>query len=134
MCQYPVSSESGLSEQQAEETRAALKALKEQTVITYPGADPGSVGIIRVIERAREISHVRVRKSLGRDLYAGLLKAATAIVGNSSSAIIEAPFLGLPVVKVGSRQMGRERAVNVLDVGYDRKEIEAALRKALFDE
>jgi UDP-N-acetylglucosamine 2-epimerase len=52
-------------------------------------------------------------------------------VGNSSSGIREAGFLGRPAVNIGDRQRGRERTKNVLDVGYDREEIKSAIKKQL---
>jgi UDP-N-acetylglucosamine 2-epimerase (non-hydrolysing)/GDP/UDP-N,N'-diacetylbacillosamine 2-epimerase (hydrolysing) len=61
------------------------------------------------------------------------MKLASAMVGNSSSGIIEAASFGLPVVNIGTRQAGRQRARNVIDVGYDREEIANALKKALND-
>jgi UDP-N-acetylglucosamine 2-epimerase len=60
-----------------------------------------------------------------------LLVNATAIVGNSSVAIRECSFLGVPAVNVGSRQQGRERGVNVIDVDHDRAEIVSAVREHL---
>jgi len=62
------------------------------------------------------------------------MNIANAMVGNSSSGIIEAPSFGLPVVNIGSRQDGRQRSTNVIDVGYNRKGIKAAIKKALYDE
>ena len=56
-----------------------------------------------------------------------LLCGATAIVGNSSVAIRECSFLGVPAVNIGTRQLGRERGCNVVDVGHDRREIAAAI-------
>jgi GDP/UDP-N,N'-diacetylbacillosamine 2-epimerase (hydrolysing) len=53
------------------------------------------------------------------------------MVGNSSSGIIEAPFFSLPVVNVGDRQKGRERAINVIDVNCNSKEIENAINYAI---
>ena len=53
------------------------------------------------------------------------------MIGNSSSGLVEAPSLGLPVVNVGNRQQGRIRASNVIDCGYGRQEVEAALRRTL---
>ena len=61
------------------------------------------------------------------------MHVAGAIVGNSSSALIEAPSFGLPAINVGSRQKGRERAQNVIDVPYSRIEIRDAINKALHD-
>jgi UDP-N-acetylglucosamine 2-epimerase len=59
---------------------------------------------------------------------------AAAMVGNSSSGIIEAPSFALPVVNVGSRQAGRVRAANVIDVGYERAEIAQAIGRAMTPE
>jgi UDP-N-acetylglucosamine 2-epimerase len=70
-------------------------------------------------------------KSLTIEHYAPLLRNASCILGNSSSGIRESAFLGTPCVNIGSRQAGRERARNVVDVGYDRREIAAAVRGQL---
>ena len=58
-----------------------------------------------------------------------LLCGSTAIVGNSSVAIRECSYLGVPAVNIGSRQQGRERGHNVIDVGHDRKEIADAIAR-----
>jgi UDP-N-acetylglucosamine 2-epimerase (non-hydrolysing)/GDP/UDP-N,N'-diacetylbacillosamine 2-epimerase (hydrolysing) len=62
------------------------------------------------------------------------MRIASVMVGNSSSGIIEAPLFHLPVVNIGSRQKGRERSSNVIDVGYNKKEIAKAIKRALCDE
>ena len=61
------------------------------------------------------------------------MKLCDVYVGNSSSGLIEAPSLGVPYVCIGTRQKGRERANNVIDVGYDKGEITSAIRKSLDD-
>lgn len=61
------------------------------------------------------------------------MKIASVMVGNSSSGIIETSPFGLPVVNIGSRQEGRERAENVIDVDHDKEQIKAAIRKAIYD-
>jgi UDP-N-acetylglucosamine 2-epimerase len=60
-----------------------------------------------------------------------LLCNSNCIVGNSSVAIRECAFLGVPAVNIGSRQQGRERGKNVIDVGYDRAAITSAIRQHL---
>jgi len=60
-----------------------------------------------------------------------MLACAAAMVGNSSSGIVEAPSQGLPVVNIGTRQEGRVRGENVIDVGYPREEIVRGIRQAL---
>jgi UDP-N-acetylglucosamine 2-epimerase (non-hydrolysing)/GDP/UDP-N,N'-diacetylbacillosamine 2-epimerase (hydrolysing) len=82
----------------------------------------------------------QVRQSLGRYLYHGILALArssgvrVACVGNSSSGLKETPAFGCPTVNIGSRQAGRLRGLNVVDAGYDVVEIEAGIRRALFDD
>ena len=68
---------------------------------------------------------------LGTQCYFSLMAAAGAMVGNSSSGLIEAPSFSLPVVNVGNRQCGRVRAENVIDVGCARGDIVTAVRRAL---
>ena len=69
--------------------------------------------------------------NLGSNRYRGLMRVAGAMVGNSSSGITEAPCVPLPVVNIGDRQKGRERASNVIDVKPEKREILAGLRVAL---
>ena len=61
----------------------------------------------------------------------GPLSNSACIVGNSSSGIRESAFLGVPSVNIGSRQAGRERAANVIDVGYDREQIKHSVLQQL---
>lgn len=70
-------------------------------------------------------------ESLGTEGYFGLMACAAAMVGNSSSGLIEAPSFGLPVVNIGTRQQGRLRAENVIDVGYRRDEIIQGITEAI---
>ena len=67
------------------------------------------------------------------DDYINLLKRSLALVGNSSSGIIETPFLHIPTINIGTRQQGRLKAKNILDVKYDKNEIKKALKKLQFD-
>lgn len=120
----------------------SLAATGAQIVITYPNNDAGGRAIIAELDRrgASDARHFRVSRSLGRHLYHGVLGLAldgrhrVACVGNSSSGIKETPAFGCPTVNIGSRQDGRLRADNLIDVTYDAKEIEAAVRRSLFDE
>jgi len=101
-------------------------------VVTLPNADQGGQQIaahLRSWAAGRE--NVLVRESLGERRYWGLLRVASAVLGNSSSGIIEAPSIGVPVVNVGERQRGRLRFGPVRDVAADAVEVEAALRAAL---
>jgi UDP-N-acetylglucosamine 2-epimerase (non-hydrolysing) len=100
-------------------------------IATHPGLDPGSAAIV---ERLRVWKHQRpgavVVKSLG-ERYPAVMAGVDLMIGNSSSGIIEAATFGLPVVNVGDRQRGRERATGVLDVAGEQRQVSDAVRKAL---
>ena len=116
------------------ETLRALHELKMNTVLIWPNMDAGSDGIskaIRVFREQENPQYMHFFKSLPIEYYAPLLKNAACIVGNSSSGIREAAFLGTPAVNIGTRQNGRERGCNVLDVAYDRGEILHAVEKQM---
>lgn len=137
--QHPVSLEVEEAGRQMEQTILAVKQLSEQTeayliVVIYPNSDPGGKEMIEVIERYRGTPNIQIHKNLNHPVYLGLLRIASVLVGNSSSGIIEAPSFGLSVVNVGSRNVGREHAENVIFVNYDRNQILAGIKKALFDE
>jgi len=96
-----------------------------------PNADTGGRVIRERIKRfVREDSSAQAVESLGTEGYFSALALCAAMVGNSSSGLLEAPSFGLPVVNVGSRQRGRVRGVNVIDVGNGREEIEIGIRRA----
>ncbi|MCL5961866.1 MAG: UDP-N-acetylglucosamine 2-epimerase [Chloroflexi bacterium] len=103
-------------------------------VVIYPNADAGSFGIISAIQEFENKPGFHCFRNLAHEDYLGLLQHAKALLGNSSSGIIEAPSVGLPVVNIGLRQAGRERAENVIDADYDVTEIRQALAKALTDQ
>ena len=130
-------------DQAAEQIRPCLAALEEasrerdcQVIITYPNDDAGGRRIMREIENlaAKGLSFIQVHRSLGRYYYHGVLNVAAACVGNSSSGIKETPAFYCPCVNIGSRQRGRLRADNVIDVGYDKEEIKHAIWRCLTDE
>ena len=77
---------------------------------------------------------LHVERNLSRRDYAGLLQEAEAMVGNSSSGLLEAPSFRLPAVNIGRRQEGRMRGDNVIDVDHDADAITAAVKKALDSE
>ena len=114
------------------ELLAALEKVDAAPVITYPGADTAAHSVIRKLEEfAMSRPRARLVPHLGDRTYLSLLAHADAMVGNSSSGIIEAPSFALPVVNIGTRQQGRLRAPNVVDVGYARDEIVRGLETAL---
>ena len=69
--------------------------------------------------------------SLGQRRYLSVMRRAAAVIGNSSSGVIEAPALGVPTVNIGTRQQGRLKAASVIDAGESADEIAAAIVRAL---
>jgi UDP-N-acetylglucosamine 2-epimerase (non-hydrolysing)/GDP/UDP-N,N'-diacetylbacillosamine 2-epimerase (hydrolysing) len=111
---------------------ATLAKYDGQLIFVYPNSDAGSLALIhrtRTLAATRPDTHVFV--NLDAVTYFSLLAHVDALIGNSSSGIMEAASFALPVVNVGMRQQGRERAINILDVPADRESIEAALQQAL---
>ncbi|HEX4793133.1 MAG TPA: UDP-N-acetylglucosamine 2-epimerase [Humisphaera sp.] len=98
-----------------------------KTIIIFPNNDPGSAGIVRRWETIEKTDQVILRRTIPRGIFLGLMRDAVALVGNSSSGIIEAASFGTPVIDIGHRQKGRERGPNVAHVNQPG----AALRRAL---
>jgi UDP-hydrolysing UDP-N-acetyl-D-glucosamine 2-epimerase len=132
--QHPVTLEAEHAGDQMRETLEATLGLGRQTIVIYPNADAGGRKMIEAIEEYKCAPNLKSFKSLPRRDFLGMMKIAGAIIGNSSSGIIEAPSLCLPAINIGSRQRGRERGENVIDAGYDRDEIASATLRALYDE
>jgi UDP-N-acetylglucosamine 2-epimerase (non-hydrolysing) len=110
---------------------AAMDAVPATYVITLPNVDPGAVDVRAALERAAVRPGRVAVQSLGEQRYWGLLGVADAMLGNSSSGLIEAPAVRLPVVNVGDRQAGRARAANVIDAAATAEAVTDALRRAL---
>lgn len=134
ICQHPVTSEAGAAQDQMDATLRAIEKLRMQTVWIFPNADPGGRGMIRTLARAESLSWVRVEKSVPHADFLGLIGVSSAMVGNSSSALIEAPSFHVPAVNIGSRQSGRDRTLNVIDAAYDEADITSKIKQAVFDQ
>jgi len=115
--------------------RAVLAALEEagtRALITAPNADPHGLKLRALLDRwLPGRPQVAFRDTLGTELYANALRHAVAMVGNSSSGLIEAGVFGLPVINVGTRQQGRAAGDNVQHVANDANAIVRALRELL---
>jgi UDP-hydrolysing UDP-N-acetyl-D-glucosamine 2-epimerase len=105
---------------------SAMTAVDADYIITASNTDPGACGI--------SWGPRNVHRCLGTDSYWSLMKSADAMLGNSSSGLIEAPAVQLPCVNVGDRQKGRLRGANVIDVWPDAGAVTAALKQALSPE
>ena len=111
---------------------AALAEVQGQLIFVYPNADAGSLALIeRTKALAKTRPHTHIYVNLDAVTYWSLLGNVDAMVGNSSSGIMEAASFALPVVNVGMRQQGRECAGNVIDAPAGTDAILAAIHRAL---
>src|SRR5262249_48321416 len=119
---------------------AALDDVNLPVIFTKPNADTNGRVAIQMIEKFVPTRSGPDFKSgppawlvdnLGTQAYFSLMRVAAAMVGNSSSGLIEAPSFRLPVVNIGNRQQGVCRAANVIDVGYGRAAIADGIRRAI---
>jgi UDP-N-acetylglucosamine 2-epimerase (non-hydrolysing)/GDP/UDP-N,N'-diacetylbacillosamine 2-epimerase (hydrolysing) len=143
-CQHSVTTEFDLAAAQVRPSLEALESLAQdgyQVILTYPNNDAGGRRIIQELLAldARRVPGIQLVSSLGRRRFHGVLnligrQGRGAFVGNSSAGIKETPAFGCPAVNIGSRQQGRLRADNVLDVPYDRDAIVHAIRRCVEDE
>jgi UDP-hydrolysing UDP-N-acetyl-D-glucosamine 2-epimerase len=132
---HPVTLEYERTEWQVEQLLAALREVGLPVVFTAPNADTGGRAIRLLLEQfVADHTSAQLVENLGTQGYFSLMAHAAAMVGNSSSGIIEAPSLDLPVVNIGTRQRGRVRADNVIDVGYHQAEIVSGIRRAVAPE
>jgi len=132
--QHPVTTEYGQGLAQIRATLEAVHATGMQTAWLWPNVDAGSDQVskgLRIFREHNPKAPVHFYRNFEVEDYARLINGAACLVGNSSSALREGSFLGVPAVNVGSRQGGRERGHNVIDVGYDSGEIGAAIRRQL---
>jgi UDP-hydrolysing UDP-N-acetyl-D-glucosamine 2-epimerase len=132
--QHPVTTEYQLARQHVTETLHAVREVGVPTLWFWPNVDAGSDGTssgIRAFREQHAPSNIHFFKNMVPTDFLRLIYNSRCLVGNSSVGIRESSFLGVPVVNAGSRQGGRERGANVLDVGYDRREIAAAMKQQI---
>jgi UDP-hydrolysing UDP-N-acetyl-D-glucosamine 2-epimerase len=132
--QHPVTTEHQLARQHAIETLYAVRDLELPILWFWPNVDAGTDGTSGAIRTFREVekpSHFHFFKNMAPMDFLRLVVQARCLVGNSSVGIRECSFLGVPVVNIGSRQTGRDRGHNVLDVDYDRRAIREAAERHL---
>ncbi len=129
--QHPVTSEYELARRQVMETLYAIRDIGLPTLWFWPNVDAGSDGTSNGIRAFREIekpTNIHFFKNIPPEDFLRLVYHSLCIVGNSSVAIRECSFLGVPAVNIGSRQAGREHGSNLINVNYSRQEITEAFR------
>lgn len=128
---HPVTNEVELPGNHMSELLIALDELKDTHLIfTMPNADKGGGEIIKMLNvfvKAR--SHARLYPSLGQLRYLSCLQFVDGVVGNSSSALMEAPSMGIGTINIGDRQKGRLSASSVIDCASNYESVKHALNR-----
>ena len=107
----------------------AITELNIQAILIRGNADAGSNKMLQIIKNSK----IKEYLSIPFSNYINLLRNSSALVGNSSSGIMEAPFLRIPSVNIGTRQLGRLRSKSVIDCNYEKSNIKNAITKAIND-
>lgn len=132
---HPTTSEYEQTGPQTDVLLAALRELDLPVIFTMPNADmAGQVIRERILAFSQTFAKARSVENFGPEGYFSILGQVAAMVGNSSSGLLEAPSFALPVVNIGNRQKGRLRAGNVLDVPFDASAIVTAVKTAVSPE
>lgn len=131
--QHPITTLKDRGYSQMKELFLALDELKQQTIVLYPNCDAGSKKLINLIGEYKNKDYINAFKSVPHEDFLSLMKAANLMIGNSSSGIIEAPSFKIPVINIGSRQKGRSRTENIIDVDPEKDKILKAIHFALND-
>jgi len=132
--QHPVTVEYEQAYSHITETLYAVRDMEVPILWFWPNVDAGADGTSKGIRMFREKEHpenMHFFKNMSSIDFLKVLFNSKAIIGNSSVAIRECVFMGVPAVNIGTRQAGRERGKNVVDVGYDRDEIRRATKRQI---
>ncbi len=130
---HPVTVDYQRTDEYVDALTSALSLFPGMNVIfTYPNADTYREHVIEKIEQyVQAHQNAFVVKNFGQRGYFSVMKYVQAMVGNSSSGILEAASFELPVVNIGTREQGRLRNANVIDVGYTAAEIRNGIERAI---
>ncbi|MCD8177162.1 MAG: UDP-N-acetylglucosamine 2-epimerase [Tannerellaceae bacterium] len=134
---HPVTLENSSAEQQIQNLLDALETISGyQIIFTMPNSDTGGRIIIEKIQKFVEShkEHAIAFTSLGKKRYFSTLQYVSAVIGNSSSGIVEVPSFGIPTLNIGDRQKGRISPNSVIHCGTEKHEITKSLSKALSEE
>ena len=129
--QHPVTTEYGHGFDQVNTTLEAVAELGMQTLVFWPNVDAGSEDVAKGIRTFRELGRANgfhFFRNLPPEVFVKLMAHCACMVGNSSAALREGSYIGTPAVTVGTRQLGRERGPNLVEVDHIRDEIADAVR------
>lgn len=125
------------SQDDIEAVDAIYEALRRQLpdaeyIWTYPNMDAGGERILSwLLAKAKTDNRVKAVSSLGQQRYLSVMKESIAVIGNSSSGLLEAPLLGVPTINMGQRQTGRLKAESVLDCVANAAMITEAIQQVI---
>lgn len=129
--QHPITTLKDCGYSQLKELLAALDTVQEQTIILYPNCDAGGKKFITLIKTYEKKPYLHSFVNLPHEEFLSIMKSVDVMIGNSSSGIIEAPSFKIPVINIGTRQQGRARSANIIDVKPERHEILNAIDFAM---
>lgn len=124
---HPVTTEVNEMKQYAANFVAALLEDTHHYVVVFPNNDLGTQTILSAYKRLENNSRFRIFPSLRFEYFLSLLKNSQFIIGNSSAGIREAPYYGIPIINIGTRQQNRAVHANIINIDYTEESIVAAL-------
>jgi UDP-N-acetylglucosamine 2-epimerase (hydrolysing) len=124
---HPVTTEAIEMQDHANHFVEALLEDAHNYVVVFPNNDLGTNAILKAYKKLENNNRFRIFPSLRFEYFLTLLKNAQYIIGNSSAGIREAPYYGIPIINIGSRQQNRAVHADIINVDYDKKNIAAAL-------
>ena len=124
--QHPVTTEFEKVKKQMIETLKALESLEEDVLIVLSNNDAGYSAMTKEVKKTK----FKIVETLSIDDYVNLLKRSEALIGNSSSGIHETNTFNVPTINIGTRQNGRLRSNNIIDVGHNSLDILEGIKKS----
>ncbi|WP_209550284.1 UDP-N-acetylglucosamine 2-epimerase [Flavobacterium sp. CG_23.5] len=131
---HPVTTEANEMQKYTDNFITALLGDSHNYVVIYPNNDLGSQGIIESYKKLSKNPRFRVFPSLRFEYFLSLLKNCQFIIGNSSAGIREAPYYGIPIINIGTRQQNRTVHADIINVDYNEKNIASVLEKIDYNE
>lgn len=124
---HPVTTEAKHMQEYADNFVEALLNDNHNYIVVYPNNDLGSNAVLKAYEKLKDNPRFRIFPSLRFEYFLILLKKAQFIIGNSSAGIREAPYYGLPIINIGTRQQNRALHADIINVDYTTRSITNAL-------
>jgi UDP-N-acetylglucosamine 2-epimerase (hydrolysing) len=124
---HPITTEVAEMKHHANHFVAALLDDTHNYVVVFPNNDLGTNAILEAYKKLENNTRFRIFPSLRFEYFLTLLKNAQYIIGNSSAGIREAPYYGIPIINIGTRQQNRAVHADIINVNYDKKSIAVAL-------